>query len=191
VSSSNQIIYCNPQVSQGKVIYKLSIIHLEFFFTLIVPPSLVLRLQQSMWSNHHQFFQWACESDQCKSLGTFFNLHSGSCWHCSTLVDSMPNGRQIMAALTANASVISRPSVSHPLLSSPAISSTVHDSDVAIESPVMTEATLAAKFSDNRELAKSARQYTMKKHIGGRNTPYGIITRVQAHPPRAQVYYFY
>jgi hypothetical protein len=105
----------------------------------------------------------------------------------------MPNGRQIMAALTANASVISRPlAISHPSLSSPALSSTVHDNDVDIESPVMTEATLAAKFSDNRELAKSARHSNaMKKHIGGRNTPYGITMREQAHPPRTQVYYFY
>jgi hypothetical protein len=103
----------------------------------------------------------------------------------------MPNGRQIMAALTANASAVSRASVSNPLPSSPAVLST-HDSDFVIESPVMTEATLAAKFSDNREIAKSARHHTLRKHIGGRNTPYGIAMREQAPPPRSQVlYYFY
>lgn len=145
-----------------------------------------------MASTSQKFFQWACESDQCKPdprkpLGILFNLHDGHCWHCKTPVTAMPDGRQILSILTANAAAISgSQSFSEPAVP---VSPVLPAAPLSDESPITTEHALAARFAENRQLAKSTRHNSMnKKHIGGRNVPYGITVREQAPPPRAMVY---
>jgi len=145
-----------------------------------------------MSSTSEKFFQWACESDQCKRdprrpMGILFNLHDGHCWRCKTPVTAMPEGRQIFTILNANGGAISG---SQSFLETAApVSPVLSAAPLSDESPITAEHAIAARFAENRELAKSARHNGLKKkHIGGRNVPFGITIREQAPPPRAMVY---